>query len=252
MVDIHSHILPGLDDGARTMEESLEMLRLAAAAGTTDIVATPHANSQYAFDAAVVEQRLAELSACAGEHITLHRGCDFHLSFDNLMEALEYPTKYTINNSRYLLVELPELFSPPAVRAALLRLRDAAITPIITHPERNLSLQTPTHSKELAGWVRDGCLLQLTAQSLLGDFGPAAGRASEALLTDRLVHFVASDAHDCTARPPGLSAAYQFVHARWGVDRADALFIHNPAAVLTGEPIVSAPPKKPSFFALWK
>jgi protein-tyrosine phosphatase len=253
LVDIHSHILPGIDDGAQTIEESLEMLKLAAAAGTTDIVATPHANSQYVFNVSTVERLLAQLSANAGGLITLHRGCDFHLNFENLIEALEYPGKYTINNSRYLMVELPELFSLPAVRSALLRLRDVGLTPVITHPERNQSLTS--HLKDLEGWVLDGCLLQITAQSLLGRFGPAAQRTSESLLTARLAHFVASDAHDCIDRPPDLSAAYQLVRSRWGAGQADALFIHNPAATLVDEPVISSPAqssKKLSFFAFWK
>jgi protein-tyrosine phosphatase len=253
LVDIHSHFLPGIDDGAQTMEQSLEMLKLAAAAGTTDIVATPHANSQYVFNVSAVEQLLAELSAASNGLITLHRGCDFHLNFDNLIEALEYPTKYTINHGRYLMVELPELFALPAVRTALLRLLDVGVIPIITHPERNYSLQSAV--KALAGWVRDGCLLQITAHSLLGRFGPAAQRASEMLLNARLVHFVASDAHDCIDRPPDLSAACQLVRSRWGADQANALFIHNPAATLSGEPVLFPPAqssKKSSFFAFWK
>jgi len=103
LVDIHSHILPGLDDGAQTLDETLAMLRLAAENGTTDIVATPHANSSYAYHSEVVEQLIAEVAAAAGDLIRLHRGCDFHLNFDNLSSALEYPQQYTINAGRYLM-----------------------------------------------------------------------------------------------------------------------------------------------------
>jgi protein-tyrosine phosphatase len=253
LVDIHSHILPGIDDGARTIEESLEMLGIAAASGTTDIVATPHANSNYIYDRGQIDQLFAELSAAANGIVKLHRGCDLHLNFDNLTDAVEWPAKYTINGGRYLMVELPELVSLSAMRTAVNRLLDARMTPIVTHPERNPSLQP--RLKELEVWVRDGCLLQVTGQSLLGRFGSTAQKAAETLLNSNLVHFIASDAHDCKDRPPDLSGAYKVVANRWGAEQAEILFVHNPAAVIWDEVIIPGPlktVKKPSFFAFWK
>src|ERR1700730_18330528 len=172
MVDIHSHILPGLDDGARTMEESFEMVKLAAANGSTDLVATPHASARFAFDEVRVEEAFRGLSALSKEFITLHRGCDCHLNFDNWQDGLTNPTKYTINGSRYLLVELPDLIGLSIVREQLQALIHARICPIITHPERNLSLQSNAdYVKQL---VQNGCLVQVTGQSFLGRFGTIA------------------------------------------------------------------------------
>ena len=94
-VDIHSHVLYGLDDGARTFEDSVEMLRLARNAGTTDIVATPHANSRYHWDPELIDERISELQPHTD--VRIHRGCDFHLQFDNIQDAIAYPQKYTIN-----------------------------------------------------------------------------------------------------------------------------------------------------------
>src|SRR6202142_3401437 len=108
MIDIHSHVLPGLDDGARSLEQSIAMIRIAAETGTTDLVASPHANLEFHFDPERVEERLAELEK-AGGGVRLHRGCDFHLYFDNIHDALAHPTKYTINHKGYLLVEFPDL-----------------------------------------------------------------------------------------------------------------------------------------------
>lgn len=251
LVDIHSHFLPGIDDGATTIEESLGMLRMAAAAGTTDIVATPHANSNYVFDPAARDRLVAELSEQTNGAIKLHRGCDFHLSFENLMDALESPTKYTINGGRYLMVELPDMVSLPAMRTAVNRLLDARMTPIITHPERNPSIQNEL--KVLDEWVRDGCLLQVTGQSLTGRFGSTAQRTAETLLQANLVHFIASDAHDCSDRPPDLSAPFRVVENRWGVERAEALFVENPSAVIWDEMIFAQPPKTKKFsLAFWK
>lgn len=253
LVDIHSHILPGIDDGASSMEESLEMLQLAAASGTTDIVATPHANSTFTFDEAERDRLLNELAAQVDGVIKLHRACDFHLSFDNLMDALERPTKYTVNGGRYLMVELPDMVSLTAMRTAINRLLDARITPIVTHPERNPSVQAQL--KTLDDWIRDGCLFQVTGQSLTGRFGSTAQRTAETLMNSDMVHFIASDAHDCHDRPPDLSEAYKVVASRWGDERADALFTQNPSAVIWDEAIFAPmpkPAKKSSFFAFWK
>src|SRR4051812_36338517 len=118
MVDIHSHILWGLDDGADTRETSIAMLKMAAEAGTTDIVATPHANFEYRFDKVLVSQRIAELAEATAGRPRIHSGCDFHLSFENIEDALQTPARYTINDGPYLLVEFPE-FSISHMRQVL-------------------------------------------------------------------------------------------------------------------------------------
>jgi len=253
MIDIHSHVLPGLDDGARSSEESLEMLRLAADSGTTDIVATPHANSEFPFDERRVEEAFHALSATSSGVIRLHLGCDFHLSYENLQDALRNPAKYTVNHSSYLMVELPDLVALATVRSGLRQLIGARIIPVITHPERNVSLQP--RLDELARWNKDGCLMQVTAQSFLGRFGPLAKDAAHQLMDAGLVHFVASDAHDRVDRPPDLSAAYKYISSRFGADRADSMFTYNPACVISGESLTSPatkPRKRSRFFSFWR
>ena len=252
LVDIHSHILPGLDDGAETLEETLAMLQVAADNGTTDIVATPHANSSYAYSEQVADDLVAQLNESAGSLIRVHRGCDFHLNFDNLSKALEYPAQYTINSGRYLMVELPDLASLPVMRTVLGRLLGVRIVPIITHPERNGPLCG--NLGELNSWVLDGCLLQVTALSFFGRFGNTAQRVAETLMNSGSVHFVASDAHDCEDRSPNLAPAYQHVAQTWGQETANALFYDNPTAVIMDEPIFPNAPRvaKKSRFAFWK
>ncbi len=253
MVDIHSHILPGLDDGAQTIDETLAMLRLAAENGTTDIVATPHANSSYVYNEQVADELVAQLNESAGSLIRIHRGCDFHLNFDNLSNALEYPSQFTINSGRYLMVELPDLASLPVMRTVLGRLLGIRIVPIVTHPERNAPLCA--NLDELHSWVRDGCLMQVTALSFFGRFGHTAQRVAETLMNSGSVHFVASDAHDVLDRSPNLAPAYRYVSQNWGQGAADALFYDNPTAVIMDEPIFPAaprPPAKKSRFAFWK
>jgi protein-tyrosine phosphatase len=245
MIDIHSHILPGIDDGSQSMETSLEMLRMAAGNGTTDIVATPHNNVQFPYDEGVVRRLFHEMSDKAAGMINLHLGCDFHLSIDNVQDALANPGKYTINGRGYLMVELPELTSLSAMRSVFNRMLETRITPVITHPERNPSIQN--NMKEMDSWVRDGCLLQITAQSLTGRFGSRAQRCAESLLQADLIHFVASDAHDCQDRTPLLAPTYKLVSQRYGSEKAKSLFIYNPAAALVGEAIYTTPNPKKSF-----
>jgi len=235
MIDIHSHVLPGLDDGARSLEESVAMLRLAATCGTTDIVATPHSNLEYKFDADVVRHKMGELASAAGPTPRLHGGCDFHLSYENLQDALANPSTYTINHHNYLLVEFSDLLIFKNTGEIFDLLMGAGMIPIITHPERNLLLQQ--RIGDIEEWVGKGCLLQVTGQSLLGRFGKRARKFSETLLDRGLVHVVASDAHDSCDRTPDLSGAYRRVEDAYGTQWAELLFVGNPRRILQGEPI---------------
>jgi protein-tyrosine phosphatase len=248
MIDIHSHILAGVDDGAQSLEDSVAMLRMAARHGTTDIVATPHANSFFRYNAQVIAARFLDLSAAAEGLLRVHLGCDFHLSYENVQDALQHPTRYTINNRTYLMVELPELFVPDSAADVLTRLRSAGMVPVITHPERNGVLAGRIDT--LGQWVKNGCLVQITGQSLLGRFGPDAERCASILLRQDLVHFIASDAHDCEDRPPRLDLAHRHVAQCYGVERAERLCTINPGLALAGEPL--APPEDRPWYRFWK
>jgi protein-tyrosine phosphatase len=233
LIDIHSHVLYGLDDGARTIEDSVAMVRMAAEHGTTDLVATPHANPNYRFDPQMVQQRLAEVSAASGHVLRLHSGCDFHLSYDNISDAIANPRKYTINQQRYLMVEFSDLLIFNNTTEIFSRLQDAGMTPVITHPERNGLLRQRVD--QIAEWVTAGACVQITAQSLLGEFGRQAADFSRTLFDRRLVHFLASDAHDCEHRPPRLDLARAWVEDHYTEELAEALCVINPKATLTGE-----------------
>lgn len=214
------------------------MVRLAAEAGTTDLVASPHSDLQFAFDPVLAESKIAELSlACEGV-VRIHYGCDFHLHYENVQDALANPSKYAVNHKRYVLVELSELLLVKTTDEVLERMRSAGMIPIITHPERNTVLQH--RIEKLESWAADGCCVQVTAQSLLGRFGRKARAFSVELLKRGLVHFVASDGHDCKNRPPRLDYAFGWVRDEFGAATAERLFTSNPAAVLAGEPLPPA------------
>jgi len=228
------------------------MLRLAAESGTTDIVASPHANHEYKFDPGLIAEKLQELRRAIDGAIRIHTGCDFHLSYDNIQDSLKYPSKYTINHQSYVLVEFSDMLIPKTTDDVFYQMQAAGMTPIITHPERNMLLQK--RLDKLDTWVQSGCLVQVTGASFLGRFGKQAKTFADRLLELGLVHVVASDAHDTKHRPPSLKEAYEYVSKVCGWARAELLFVKNPGAVLTGDPLETsyeeaAPPKK--WFQFW-
>ena len=250
--DIHSHVLYGMDDGARTREDSLQMLAIAAAAGTTDIVATPHANSRYRYDPAVIEAQIAELNASV-DGIHVHRGCDFHLEMDNIQDAVANPRKYTINGYGYLMVEFPDILMYRDVDGLLNQLTEAGMVPVITHPERNSFLQL--RIDDLARWVSNGCYLQVTAGSVTGTFGKSAQRFAHELLGRGLVHVIASDGHDCVHRPPSLDAAYDAMVNDYGEHAVRPLFVEHPHAIIAGPTLdadVRPMKRRRSWYQFWK
>jgi protein-tyrosine phosphatase len=230
MIDIHCHILPGIDDGARDWATTLEMCRLARQDGVTHIVATPHANYEYQYDRAAHLALLDELRARVPE-LNFSLGCDFHLSYDNVEDARQHPERYAIGETRYLLVELSE-YSIFNVAQTLYALQATGLLPIVTHPERNpLIVAKPELLDELAA-VR--CLFQITANSLTGFWGKRAQQFCMEMLRKRLVHFIASDAHGVKNRTPVLSQARDAAAKIVGAAEAEKLVAANPDAVVTG------------------
>jgi protein-tyrosine phosphatase len=231
VIDIHSHIIYGVDDGSKTVESSIAMLRMAAEAGTTDIVATPHANDEYQFRPAVIGERLAEIQAQVPE-IRVHTGCDFHLNYENIEDCFQNPGKYTVNHKSYLLVEFPDGALIPNIDQIFERMLGMNIVPIMTHPERNWIIQQSLEKFE--SWVRIGALTQVTGGSLTGRFGKPAQKFAEQIIQMGLCHFIASDAHDTVDRHPRLTNSFEIVRKKWGEQTADRFFVANGLAVIDG------------------
>lgn len=238
MVDIHHHLLPGLDDGSPDLETSVAMTRMAAEDGITHIVCTPHASGHYTFQPELVAAKLQELrDAVRAENIpvTIGQGCDFHINYENVEDALANPRKYTINGHHYLMVELPDLMLPPSLDETFYRLKLAGMTPVLTHPERNPVLQKDT--SKLKEWMRHGLLLQVTTSSVLGRMGKTAHRVAHEMLDNQWVHFLATDAHNLKSRPPRMREACDAVAEKYGREYADLLCTENPMAVFEGQPL---------------
>ena len=239
MIDLHCHILSGMDDGATSFEESMAMAEMAIADGITHVVATPHASLEYRFDYANVRREAEKLQSALGSKLKLATGCDFHLSPENIAALKKMPSPYCIHQKDYLLVEFNEFAIPPAIDQTLYEIQLAGLRPVVTHPERNGILRA--QPERLEKWIRNGCYGQVTGGSLTGAFGSNIRATSMEWVARGLMHFIASDAHNTTLRPHKLRAAYDVVEREFGRPKAEALFVENPLAAFEGRGLPHMP-----------
>ncbi len=239
MIDIHVHILPGVDDGPASEPESLEMCRLAAADGVETLVVTPHQRHELWAneDPAPLEEARRTLEVRLGGTPRLHLGAEIRVDSEFLdhLERDGGTSLLPLSGSRYLLLEFPMV-------PLLLRPRDVVREvslggwrPIVAHPER-----IPWLAQEpglLAALVEEGAFVQITGASLTGGMGRRPAECCEWLLDGGLVHFVASDGHNATTRPPHLAAAHRALVEGWGEAVAHRLVCENPRRVLADQPL---------------
>lgn len=240
MIDIHAHILPGLDDGSDRMTTSLRMAELAIRSGVTDLIATPHSNQRRRFEnyaSPALEEHLHRLrEALRREKLELrvHPGTEAYATSD-MAELYRAGKLLTLAGSRYLLVEFNFHDDVYYMENILRDLLETGVTPVVAHPERYLALQTLPDI--LCEWVEAGVHLQINKGSLSGFFGRGPYELAVTMLEHDLASFVASDAHRADRRTPVLSDAYRWLAANTSEHLADRLLRDNPARVLKDEPL---------------
>jgi protein-tyrosine phosphatase len=238
LIDLHSHILPGLDDGVQTVEESVELARAAAAGGIAAIAGTPHVRHDWPTTADAMEQALAAVrDAIAAAEVGIDVLPGGELALDQLDRPLAELRRFGLGgNPAYLLVETPYYGWPLGLEEKLFQLRAAGITPLLAHPERNAEVQADP--ERVARLVRAGTLVQITAASLDGRAGRRAQAAGLKLIADGLAHVVASDAHAPAVRRGGLDSVAEAVG---DAELADWLTRAVPAAIVAGMELPARP-----------
>ena len=256
MIDIHSHILPDIDDGARTLDEALEMARIAAADGIQQMCCTPHmfnGISDNPEPAEIRDRVSAFQEAIGGEGLRVLPGNEVHVTHE-IVEQAATNRVTKLNAKNYMLVEFPTMTVPMGAEELFYRLQVNGVRPILVHPERNSQLQA--RPSQVANFVERGVYVQVTAMSVTGEFGPAAKACADSLLRHNCVHFLATDAHRTERRAPILSRGRDAAGEIIGQEKALKLVWDNPLAVVTGGVIQAEPPipytasvsKKTSFF----
>ncbi|MFL6247195.1 MAG: tyrosine-protein phosphatase [Thermoanaerobaculia bacterium] len=232
MIDIHHHCLPGVDDGPRELSEAVEMCAAAAEEGIEAIVATPHVlrGRWPSFSRRELESRLVELRTRVGAAPRLYLGSEYFFSHDMTELLRDSVAVHPLAAGRYVLLELPANSVPPMFHQPLYRAQLEGWLPVIAHPERNSVFQA--NPDLLAALIGHGLRVQVTAGSLTGAFGSQARAAAETFLRRKLVHFVATDAHNMEKRPPRVREAMEALKAIAGEAVATALTDENPRAVI--------------------
>jgi protein-tyrosine phosphatase len=241
MIDIHSHILPEVDDGSHSLEESLEMCHMSFRDGVQTMVATPHAHDSVhkTHDPAFLRRKVDELNGrlCGSPRVVL--GCELRFTHDVVSQVCRTRSAPTIDGGPYVLVEFPHQVVPLGSERALFELMSNQVRPIIAHPERNhLLMAEPERFYEL---VEMGALGQVDTGSVTGQFGKKVQQAAHLMLEHGLIHFIASDCHNTRNRLPGMSEAVRAAADIVGQEYARAIAEDNPAAVVEGKPIPVRP-----------
>ncbi|WP_042143620.1 tyrosine-protein phosphatase [Paucisalibacillus sp. EB02] len=255
MIDIHSHILPGIDDGAKTMTESLAMAQAAVKQGIHTMIATPHhQNGRYINEKQNILTYVAQLNERLQEAkipLTVLTGQETRVNIDMINE-LESGVIATLNDTKYVFVEFPSAEVPRYAEKMLFDIQVAGYSPIIVHPERNR--QIAEHPSILFDFVQKGSLTQITAASLVGKFGKNIQKLTHLLVDYNLTHFIASDAHNTSTRGFVMQEAIKILKNKHGNDTF-YMFMENAQLLIDGQHVNSHEPeqieKKRKIFGLF-
>lgn len=234
MIDIHTHIIDGIDDGAKDLETSLALLRMAAEAGTTDIIATPHIIEGAEHTAwEVIKAKTEDLNRDAqnaGIPIRVYAGAELEMNWDILSLLKTAQEDYCLAGSRYALIELPANTLPNYAEEFLYEVQIKEIIPVIAHPERHSYLAK--HPRILYQWVKNGAMVQCNVGSFTGKFGTDVKSYAELLLKNNMVHFLGSDAHSVEHRHTDTRPALELLAQQISPEALRCITCLNPEAII--------------------
>ncbi|RIO11676.1 tyrosine-protein phosphatase [Mammaliicoccus sciuri] len=254
MVDIHNHILVGVDDGPKSIEEAIALLQQAKEQGINDIVVTPHhlhPKYENAFDTVAKSiEELNKIDEIEKLNIQLYPGQEIRLS-DRILQDIEQQKVYGINYTKYLLIELPSNEVPHYTKKLLYEIQNKGFIPIIAHPERNKAIARDINL--LYELINNGSLSQVTASSLNGELGKNLQKISIKMIEHNLIHFIASDAHHVLNRPFAMNSLFNNSKLK-NIETDIEMFLHNNEALIQDKYIRRERPiefNKSKFFGLF-
>lgn len=243
MIDIHCHILPDIDDGAKDMVEAVEMARIAYKEGITQIVATPHYIEDGEYLSEGIDEKVKKLNSILKEKeidLEILAGNEVYIT-PNMVSLIENKHINTINDTKYLLIEFPFFDIPNYTEDIIFELKLRGLTPIIAHPERNKAISENLNM--LIKYIDMGALCQINSGSITGKFGKETMETALDLVKHDMIHVVASDGHSMRGRKPSLKRAYEKVIGLYGEEKAKELFYANTQKIIEGKEIDITLPK---------
>ncbi|HEX5352303.1 MAG TPA: CpsB/CapC family capsule biosynthesis tyrosine phosphatase [Trichococcus sp.] len=243
MIDLHCHLLPGVDDGARTLDDSLAMAQLAVSEGISHILVTPHHNNgKYLNPKEAVLEATAALQSeldARGIGLTLFPGQELRINGEILEDIEKGDILFIDDEEHYLLIEFPTMSIPHYAESLFFKLRQKGITPVIVHPERNQAIMDDPNI--LLPFIERGALAQVTASSYVGAFGKDVAKLSKQLIDANLVHILASDAHNIRGRGFHFQKAFTKLEAEFGPEKVD-YFKQNAKNLFNGDVVHTEAP----------
>ena len=238
MIDIHCHIVPNIDDGAKSLDDALEMAKIAYDEGIRKIVNTSHyhPNFEYKKGKELFEsvKEFNNILKLNNIDIEVFIGNELYYSED-IIEIIEQKEFYTLNNSKYLLIEFPPIRFPKNIVDIIYEIKIRGYVPILAHVERYKEVQENVNI--IYDCINEGALIQVNSSSIIGKNGNEMKKVSDILLYNNMIHFIATDAHSSTRRKPIIKETYNYVVKKYGEKKAQTLFIQNPSKVINNEEI---------------
>lgn len=245
MIDIHCHILPNVDDGSESLEESIAMAKIAESEGITKIINTSHCHFDFKYKKGnELKLELEKFNQALKEeniNIEVLLGNELYYTSD-LIERFDELDFFSMNNSKYILMEFSPINFPKNIEDVIYEIKIRGYIPIIAHAERYKQVQEDVNI--VLDCIKEGALIQVNASSILGKNGEKAEDTSKKLLDNNMVHFVATDAHSSNRRRPLIKDSYNYILKNYGKEVSEKLFIENPTAVIENRDISILNPTK--------